>query len=130
MTVEKAKEILQELWRYKDTDKYTEAEIREALSLAINVLSTEGEYIKKADLLQMVVTEEFSDFSDDDVVYADRIDDLPTYSIPDSADIEKIRAEIEQKINENISMVDGTPNEYAYCYSDALDIIDKHIKGE
>ena len=43
--------------------------------------------------------------------------------------LEDIRAEIAQKINENISMVDGVPNEYAYCYSDALDIIDKHIKG-
>ena len=38
MTIEKAIEILQELWRYKETDKYREAEIRQALDLAIQAL--------------------------------------------------------------------------------------------
>lgn len=38
MTIEKTTEILQELWRYKKTDKYTESEIRLALDIAIQTL--------------------------------------------------------------------------------------------
>lgn len=38
MNNSKAIEILMELWRYKNTDKYTEKEIREALEIAIKTL--------------------------------------------------------------------------------------------
>lgn len=41
MEREKSISILQELWRYKDTDKFSESEIREALESAISALSTE-----------------------------------------------------------------------------------------
>lgn len=39
MKTELAIEILKELWRYEHTDKYTEAEMRQALDMAINMLS-------------------------------------------------------------------------------------------
>lgn len=48
--------------------------------------STEGEYIKKSELLQHVTTEELSDFKDCDVIHAEEIDELTTYSFPDSAE--------------------------------------------
>lgn len=58
----------------------------EALDMAISALSTEGEYIKKSELLQHVTTEELSDFKDCDVIHAEEIDELPTYSFPNSAE--------------------------------------------
>lgn len=48
--------------------------------------SAEGEYIKKSELLQHVTTEELSDFKDCDVIHAEEIDELTTYSFPDSAE--------------------------------------------
>lgn len=42
--------------------------------------STE-EYIKKSDLMAKVVTETLSDYTEDDVIYADVINSLPTYSL-------------------------------------------------
>lgn len=39
MTKEKSIEIIQELWRYKETDKYIETEIRQALDMAIEALA-------------------------------------------------------------------------------------------
>lgn len=41
MTREETIEILQELWRYKETDKYTESEIRLALDIAIQTLKNQ-----------------------------------------------------------------------------------------
>ena len=38
MTNEKAIEILKELWRYSNTDKYSESEIRKAINIAINAV--------------------------------------------------------------------------------------------
>ena len=54
MEKEKIISILQELWRYKDTDKYSESEIRTALESAISALSADGEYIKKSELMDHV----------------------------------------------------------------------------
>lgn len=42
-----------------------------------------GEYIKKEDLMAKVVTETLSDYTEDDVIYVDVINQLPTYSFPD-----------------------------------------------
>lgn len=56
-----------------------------ALDMAITAL-TGGEYIKKSELLQHVVTEELSDYQECDVIHAEEIDELTTYSIPDSAE--------------------------------------------
>ena len=39
-----------------------------------------GEYIKKSDLMAKVVTETLSDYTEHDVVHADDINSLPTYS--------------------------------------------------
>ena len=113
----KVAEILRELWRYKDTDKYTEEEIREALEKAASAFSG-GEYIKKEDMKQLLRTIDFYS----DLLF--EIDDLDTYFIPDSADIEKIRAEIEEDIRNYRcdEFVDGMRN--------ALEIIDKHIGGK
>ena len=44
MTRAEAIKVLQELWRYKDTDKYAEKEIRQALSIAINSLQIDEQY--------------------------------------------------------------------------------------
>lgn len=41
--------------------------------------------------------------------------------------IEKIKEEIQEKINQEIYS-DGTPSEYAYCYDNVLEIIDEHLK--
>ena len=43
MTNKKAIEILEECWRYSKTYKYTDAEIREALDMAIKALEKESE---------------------------------------------------------------------------------------
>lgn len=59
---------------------------RTAFDMAISALSTEGEYIKKSELLQHVTTEELSDYKDCDVIHAEEIDKLTTYSFPDSAE--------------------------------------------
>lgn len=87
----KVAEILRELWRYKDTDKYTEEEIREALEKATSAFSG-GEYIKKEDALKAL-----HDFWDECIGYDGSgtemmldnesvINSLPTYSFPDSAE--------------------------------------------
>lgn len=57
-----------------------------ALDMAISALSTEGEYIKKSELLQHVTTEVLSDYQECDVIHAEEIDKLTTYSFPDSAE--------------------------------------------
>jgi hypothetical protein len=57
-----------------------------AFDMAISALSTEGEYIKKSELLQHVTTEELSDYKDCDVIHAEEIDELTTYSFPNSAE--------------------------------------------
>lgn len=41
MTRKEAIEIMQELWRYKEPDIYTETEIRQALDIAIKALEQE-----------------------------------------------------------------------------------------
>ena len=41
MTRAEAIEILKELWRYEKSDKYTDGEIREAISVAISSLETD-----------------------------------------------------------------------------------------
>ena len=56
----------------------------EFCDMAISALSTDGEYIKKSELLQHVVVEELSDFKDRDVIHAEVIDELTTYSFPNS----------------------------------------------
>ena len=71
----------------------------------ISALSAEGEYIKKSELLQHVTTEELSDFKDCDVIHADEIDELTTYSFPDSAEGEYIeRGEALEIIRKNYDL--------------------------
>lgn len=55
----------------------------------------------------------------------ERISRLPTYSIPDSADIEKIKAEIAEIPNKYPMTAD-----YENGIREALSIIDKHINTE
>ena len=99
----KVAEILQELWRYKDTDKYTEEEIREALEKAASAFSG-GEYIKKADALNKV--EELKKIHFDRVVVLNKVSDglngLLTYSIP-SPDIE----DYNYNLGYNVGFTDG-----------------------
>lgn len=40
MTNEEVIEILKELWRYSNTDKYSEEEIREAIKIAIKAVES------------------------------------------------------------------------------------------
>lgn len=49
MTSKKAIEILEECWRYEKTYKYTDAEIREALDLAIKALEFMIDVEKKCE---------------------------------------------------------------------------------
>ena len=56
-----------------------------------------GEYIKKSDLMAKVVTETLSDYTEDDVVYADVINSLPTYSFPKRSKGEWIEKEGKEK---------------------------------
>lgn len=169
----KVAEILRELWRYKDTDKYTEEEIREALEKAASAFSggeyikkedalyaveaqlkhllhnkgfvakhgerdfipliheikaiptrsipktaTSGEYIKKADMERILYS------TNNAVRIGELFTELPTYSIPDSADIEKIRSEIAEIPNKYPMTAD-----YENGIREALSIIDKHIGG-
>ena len=48
MTGKETIEILQELWRYKETDKYTESEIRLALDIAIQTLKNQPRFIMRS----------------------------------------------------------------------------------
>lgn len=63
--------------------------VKEAIErnkIAISALSTEGEHIKKSELLQHVTTEVLSDYKECDVIHAEEIDELTTYSFPNSAE--------------------------------------------
>lgn len=122
----------------------------EFCDMAVSAL-TGGEYIKKSELLQHVTTEVLSDYQECDVIHAEVIDELPTYSIPpvatinapeekiqefihskanvvssESPNIEKIRTEITTKIIH----YDGKQTDVAYGLNEALEIIDKHINTE
>lgn len=79
----KVAEILRELWRYKDTDKYTEEEIREALEKAASAFSG-GEYIKKEDILNELGDVNMDILTDE---VKEIVNSLTTYSIPDSKSV-------------------------------------------
>ena len=81
---------------------FANTEYEEYLNLAITALSTEGEYIKKSDLMAKVVTETLSDYTEEDVIYVDVINQLPTYSFPDREKGEWIEHEPFEKRNCNI----------------------------
>ena len=49
MTRKVAIEILEELWRYKDTEKYTEQQIRNAITMAIRSLDAWGVVYTKVE---------------------------------------------------------------------------------
>jgi hypothetical protein len=59
MTNEKAIEILEECWRYSRTYKYTDAEIREALEIAIKALEQQPseDCISRTELLSRIDAE-------------------------------------------------------------------------
>ena len=84
----------------------------EFCDMAISVLSTEGEYIKKDDAISKILTEFVSREENGKVMCAcadvkqtcaDILDSLPTYSFPDSADIEKIQTEILEKMADYVA---------------------------
>lgn len=57
LATEEIIKILQELWKYKETDKYTEAEIRQALEMAIKALKQEpktGHWIKHNESITLL----------------------------------------------------------------------------
>jgi hypothetical protein len=58
MTREEAIEIIQELWRYEKTDKYTDTEIRQSLEMAIKALEQES---KTEQFAKWVAKEIFDD---------------------------------------------------------------------
>ena len=90
--------------------------------MSISALSTEGEYIKKSELLQHVTTEELSDFKDCDVIHAEEIDELTTYSFPDSAEGEYIKKEEFKSAIHNyfIGLNHNVTEEDIQVYIDAL----------
>lgn len=137
----------------------TTAKEREALDMAISALSTDGEYIKKSELLQHVTTEVLSDYQECDVIHAEVIDELPTYSIPDSAktqfieksnfDMEQYKADLDtayecgnqfylsaiEKIRAEIAELEDGISSYfhdrPWIFKDeALAVIDKYIGGK
>lgn len=131
MEKEKIISVLRELWRYKDTDKYSESEIRTALESAISALSAEGEYIKKSELMDHVCY--CADWSMD-FYYVDKddIEKMQTYSFPGSADMEKARAEIEQfreALAEKAPSLTDLINAQR-TVDICLGIINKHIGGK
>lgn len=77
------------------------------------------EYIKKADMERILYS------SNNAVRIGELFTELPTYSIPDSADIEKIRSEIAEIPNKYPMTAD-----YENGIREALSIIDKHIGGK
>lgn len=104
---------------FEDMNKCTYGNL-EAVEMAISALSTEGEYIKKEHILN-----ELGDTNMDILTneVKEIVNSLPSYSIPDSDDIEKIRAEIEESWYITQDPI------YARGLETALEIIDKHIGG-
>lgn len=85
------------------------------------------EYIKKSDLMEEVVPEVFSDYTEEDVIHADVINTLPVYSFPD---IENIKAEIKSLIDWHdcpIEIDGGNDSSYCDAVNLCLEIIDKYI---
>lgn len=105
MTIEKAIEILQELWRYKETDKYTEAEIRQALEMAIKALENKPRFILHSDgKIEQII---------------EPCDDV----------LDKIRDEICDIDDEIVLNPDSFYERKVYVrFSEVISIIDKHKK--
>ena len=86
MTREEAIDELQ--WGYPKEDTSIEECLRykQAVDMAISALSTEGEYIKKEDILACQTT--FTDEAGYEykVIEVEEVEELPTYSFPDSAE--------------------------------------------
>ena len=84
----------------------------EFCDMAVSAL-TGGEYIKKSELLQHVTTEVLSDYKECDVIHAEVIDELPTYSFPDLS--ENKGAKIE---NTTVDELKNILN-WGHCYCDS-----------
>ena len=110
MTKEEAIEIIEfKLGRGKEAERFglrnegvsswigKVPEEREALEMAISALSTNGEYIKKEDaqkVFEKSLLGKYILWDTQEVIKKDmkeRISQLPTYSIPDSAEIKEIK---------------------------------------
>lgn len=89
MTGKETIEILQELWRYKETDKYTESEIRLALDIAIQTLKNQPRFILRScgrieriepwgDVLEKI-RDEICDIDDEIVLNPDSFYDRKVY---------------------------------------------------
>lgn len=106
---------------------------REAKDMAISALSTDGEYIKKSELFDKTVRRNsiWNEVTNSEGKGLEEIvNDLPTYSFPDSADIEKIRAEMQEKISQYNQCNQFNGSNTANGLRIALEIIDKHIGGK
>lgn len=71
-----------------------------ALESAISALSADGEYIKKADILNELGDTNMDILTDE---VKEIVNGLQTYSFPDSADIEKIQTEILEKMADYVA---------------------------
>jgi len=80
MTREEAIEILEECWRYSETYKYTDAEIRESLDMAIKALEQEPceDCISRKEALKHSHIEYDDDGEGHRVVYFEDIENLPS----------------------------------------------------
>lgn len=96
-----------------------------------------SEYIKKEDAIKAFeksLLGKYILWDTQDKIKKDmqeRISRLPTYSIPDSADIEKIRAEIQENLDrcKEFGWEEESRDDVIKAYTEVLEIIDKHIKG-
>ena len=55
MTRENAIEILEELWRYEKTDKYTNNQIRKAIDIAIKALKQEPVDVLRGEIIDETI---------------------------------------------------------------------------
>lgn len=83
----------------KNDLKIDELQIK-ALESAISALSAEGEYIKKSDILNELGDTNMDILTDE---VKEIVNGLPSYSFPDSSDIEKIQTEILEKMADYVA---------------------------
>ncbi len=69
-------------WYYEETKEFKHPTLIDKAIINGTPLDPTGEYIKKSDLMAKAVTETLSDYTEHDVVHADDIFSLQTYSFP------------------------------------------------
>jgi hypothetical protein len=96
--------------------------------MAISALSANGEYVKKSDILNELGDVNMDILTDE---VKEIVNGLPSYSFPDSADIEKIQTEILEKMADYVASGYANSAEDFEEYSRiVIQTFNEHIGGK